>query len=144
MNSDTINYNVHPLQCLCISDLSITDGMYSWSTSTNAIIFLKPKGQANPYFPFGYGPQMILSNTQGQLSGVNKIWSNQLQSNIIHQHAKIYKLEYETQNHIFIPDSVTILKTRTSEKNLNQFWPYLRNWAKDLQGNHTCNSTIWK
>ena len=37
------------------------------STRPLAMDLLKPAGEANPYFRFGYGPQKIFNHTQGQV-----------------------------------------------------------------------------
>ena len=68
MNNDPINSNVNPVQSILDQNWSMTYGYYARPTVTLATTFLKPVGQANPYFCFEYGPQKICYDTQEQLS----------------------------------------------------------------------------
>ena len=50
----------------------MTDGNYARPNGTLATTFIKPAGEVNLYVLFGYGPQTILYNNQGKLSGSKK------------------------------------------------------------------------
>ena len=66
---------------------------------------------------------------------INKLWSNQCQSNIIQQHMNKFKLGDWTQNHSRISDGVLIL---------HNYCNHSQNWVKYLQENQTCNDIVWK
>ena len=94
-----------PLIPFLDQNLSMTDGWYERPTGTLATTLLKPVGQANPYVRFGYGPQKMFYNTQGQLSG--SINADTINEKLL-QHYSILKMVPYVRHYgaVIVPDRI--------------------------------------